>query len=227
MELSIDTASEMASVALSDEGVVMAEATWRCRRNHTVELLPAIDRLLTHSAAERSELSAVFVCSGPGQYSGLRVGISVAQGVASGLGLPALGVGRLELDAYGHAAFPGPIVAVHRAGRGDLAWASYSECPWRELSSPRLSSPGELAAAVLGPTLFVGEVDDELAALLVSATEGRAVVAAGTASIRRAGWLAELGWSRLQAGAQAEAALLRPIYLRPPAIDPPTKPDGL
>ena len=131
----------LASIALSREGRVEAERTWRCERNHTVELLPAIDKLLADAGVAKSDLTAVFVSLGPGMYTGLRVGISVAQGLARALSIPALGVGRLELDAYPHAAHPGPIVAVHRAGRGELAWATYQANPWRELTPPRLSKP--------------------------------------------------------------------------------------
>jgi tRNA threonylcarbamoyladenosine biosynthesis protein TsaB len=126
MELSIDTASEMASIGLSSQGALVAETTWRCRRNHTVELLPAIDQLLARAGATKGDLRAVFVCSGPGMYTGLRVGISVAKGLARALELPMVGVGRLELDAYPHAAFPGEVIAVHKAGRGELAWACYA-----------------------------------------------------------------------------------------------------
>src|SRR6266542_505318 len=125
MELSIDTASELASVALSMEGRLVSDIAWRCQRNHTVEVMPAIDKLLSREGVDKRELTAVFVCVGPGMYTGLRVGVSIAQGIARGLALPALGVGRLELDAYPHRGFDGPIVAVHRAGRGELAWASY------------------------------------------------------------------------------------------------------
>jgi tRNA threonylcarbamoyladenosine biosynthesis protein TsaB len=126
MELSIDTASDLASVALSREGAVVDEIAWRCVRNHTVELLPAVDRLLARATVQKAELTAVFVTTGPGMYTGLRVGIATAKGLARALDLPLVGVGRLELDAFPHAAFPGTIVAVHRAGRGDLAWASYA-----------------------------------------------------------------------------------------------------
>src|SRR3990172_2554313 len=165
MELSIDTASELASVALSREEIVIEDIAWRCQRNHTVELMPAIDRLLTASGFDKSGLTAVFVCLGPGMYTGLRVGVSTAQGLARGLEIPALGVGRLELDAYPHADFEGDIVAVHRAGRGELAWASYRGDPWREVSAPRLSRPDELVAAIGGRTLVVGEVDEQTAGL--------------------------------------------------------------
>lgn len=220
MELSIDTASEMASVGLSQEGRVIAEITWRCRRNHTVELLPTIDRLLAHAGAAKDDLTAVFVCTGPGTYTGLRVGVSTAKGLAYALGLPAVGVGRLELDAYPHAAFPGPIVAVHRAGRGELAWAAYRGGPWREIAPPRLSSPEELARRVRQRTLFVGEVDDALAARLREAAGARALIAPPAASTRRAATLAELAFACLAAGRTDDVALLRPVYLRPPAVAP-------
>ena len=220
MELSIDTASEVASVGLSRQGSLVAEITWRCRRNHTVELLPTIDKLFTQAGATREDLTAVFVCVGPGMYTGLRVGVSTAKGLAYALGVPLVGVGRLELDAYGHAAFPGPIIAVHRAGRGELAWASYWGGPWRELTPPRLSQPEDLVRRVRRRTLFVGEIDDALAARLRDAGEDRAVIASPAASTRRAAALAELAFARLAAGLRDDPALLRPIYLLPPAIGP-------
>src|SRR3990170_3626071 len=166
MELSIDTASEMASVALSSEGRLLAEITWRCRRNHTVELLPTVEKALAQAGASRDDLTAVFVCSGPGMYTGLRVGVATAKGLAQALSLPIVGVPRLELDAYPHASFPGRIVAVHRAGRGELAWAAYRSAPWREVTSPRLDWPAEVVGKARGRTLFCGEVDDELAAAI-------------------------------------------------------------
>jgi tRNA threonylcarbamoyladenosine biosynthesis protein TsaB len=218
MELAIDTASEMASVALSLEGSLSSEITWRCHRNHTVELLPTIDRLLAQSQASLNDLTAVFACTGPGMYTGLRVGISTAKGLARARGVPVIGVGRLELDGYAYSGFTGYIVSVHRAGRGDLAWAAYSSHPFREKHAPRMSKVEELIAALDGPTLLVGEVEEEL----VEAMQGANVETRTppVPSVRRAGTLAELGWQRLVAGEPSDPALLVPIYLRPPAIGP-------
>ncbi len=225
MELSIDTASELASVALSTDGRLVAEITWRCRRNHTVELLPAIEGLLGRAGLSRQDITAVFVCTGPGTYTGLRVGISVAKGLAYARAVPIAGVGRLELDAYPHAAFPGEVVAVHRAGRGELAWAAYRGDPWREISPPQLSKPTDIAGQLHGPALLVGEADDSLAALLREAGADRVVIASAAASVRHASTLAELGCARLAAG-HAGDALLRPVYLRPPAIGPQPAPES-
>jgi len=220
MELSIDTASELASLALSREGHLADDFAWRSQRNHTVDVLAAIDRLLTRRGVDKRELTAVFVSVGPGMYTGLRVGVSIAQGLARGLQIPAIGVGRLELDAYPHRDFAGPIVAVHRAGRGEVARASYQAGPWREVSPPRLSPPDDLATVAEAGTLVVGEIDDKLSALL----EGRDVTVRGPTAEGRARSLAELGFARWQAGETAEPALLRPVYLRPPAIGPQQQP---
>jgi tRNA threonylcarbamoyladenosine biosynthesis protein TsaB len=217
-ELSIDTASEMASVALSREGRLIAEVTWLCKRNHTVELLPTVDRLLAHMTVAKADLTALFVCTGPGMYTGLRVGVTIAKALAHALGVPLVGVPRLELDAYPHAAFDREIVAVHNAARGELAWATYRSKPWREVTAPQLSKPIELAGAINEPTLLAGEVDDRLTAHL----DKGAIVASPAASVRHAAVLAELGFARLQAGEIGEPALLKPIYLRPPAIGPQT-----
>ncbi|MGB6837792.1 MAG: tRNA (adenosine(37)-N6)-threonylcarbamoyltransferase complex dimerization subunit type 1 TsaB [Dehalococcoidia bacterium] len=219
MELSLDTASDMASVALSRQGRLLAELTWRCERNHSTELMPAADGLLRRLSAGKEDLTAVFVCIGPGGYAGLRVGVSTAKGLAFALEVPLVGVGRLELDACVHAAYPGPVCPVHRAGRGELAWAVYHGPTedWREMVPPRLSRPDVLLSEVPKGALFCGEIDDELAGAL--AARG-ARVASVALSVRRAGYLAELGWRRLQAGRRDDPRTLVPLYLREPAIGP-------
>jgi tRNA threonylcarbamoyladenosine biosynthesis protein TsaB len=230
IELAIDTASAMASIALSSQGRLLAELTWDCGRDHSRQLLPAIDGLLARQSASKEALGAVFVCIGPGSYAGVRVGMSTAKGLAFALEVPLAGVGRLEIEAYAFAATGLPVVAVHRAGRGELAWAAYSSgtgnkergtrplptsVAWRELLPPRLSPPEALAGALPNVALVTGELDDALAAEL--AQRGHRVVR-GAAAVRRAALLAELGWQRLQAGRTDDPKSLEPLYLREPAI---------
>ena len=226
LELTIDTASDMASVALSREGALEAELTWRCNRNHSRELLPTVEHLMQRSGVDNGELTAVFVCIGPGSYTGLRVGIASAKGLAFALGMPIVGVGRLEADAYQHSDFAGPICAVHRAGRGELAWAVYRNAPtgWREVLAPRLTTPEALVPSVRRQTLFCGEIEEELAAKLRETLGAKARFASQATSLRRAATIAELAWRRLAAGQADDAASLRPIYLREAVWVRPTAP---
>lgn len=212
VELAIDTAhSEIVSVALSERGSLVAEMTWRCHRNQSRELLPTIDRLMLQMRVGKSELGAVFACTGPGGYTGLRVGLSVAKGLALALDLPLLGIGSLELSAYQQRAFPGPICAVHKAGRGELGWALYELAAggWRELTEPRLTPPAVMLEQTPRGALFCGEIDPALEQALL----GRSYLP-GAAGLRRSAVLSELGWERLQLGYTEDIAAVRPIYLR-------------
>jgi len=224
VELSIDTASDWASVAFSREGRPAAEITWRCYRQHSTQLMPTAERLLSRLGADKSELSAVFVCIGPGGYAGLRVGVSTAKGLAFALSIPIVGVGRLEIEAYQHVLYAGPICALHRAGRGEVAWAVYQgpKTQWRELMAPRMSPPDAMMSQVPAGALLCGEEDDDLEALLAETAEGKGNLSVA-ASRRRACYLGELGWRRLAAGRVDDARALVPLYLREPAIGPQKK----
>lgn len=218
LELSIDTASSLASIALSREGRLVAELTWDCARQHSKQLLPAIDAMLTRQGLSKDELGAVFVCTGPGSYAGVRAGVSTAKGLSFGLTLPLVGVGRLEIEAYAFAATGGPVVALHKAGRSEFAWAAYAADPhWRELSPPRMTAGEALAGALPADALVTGDIDGTLAEQL---REHGQRVATGAAAVRRASLLAELGWQRLQAGRTDDPNSLEPLYLREPAIGP-------
>jgi len=216
VELSIDTASDWASVALSREGNLIGEATWHCHREHSTQLMPMVETLLSRLRVDRSDLAAVFVCTGPGSYAALRVGVSTAKGLAFALGLPIVGVGRLEIEAYQYGACGRPVCALHRAGRGEIAWAVYQgpKAEWREVAPPRLSPPNEMMAQLPAGALLCGEEDDALEELLAEA--GLTVAP----SRRRADHLAELAWRRLAAGRADDVRALAPMYLREPAIGP-------
>ena len=199
-------------------GVAALAATWHTQRNHSVELLPNIDRLLVEAGRTKRDIEAVFVDIGPGGYAGLRVGVSIAKALAHGLGVPIAGIGRLELDAHGVAAEAagGRIVAVHAAGRGEAAWAAYRDRDgWREESAPHIDGREALYAAIRAEDAVTGDIDSELADVIQ-----RASAVALSAHRHRVVALAELGHARLAAERVDHAATLVPLYLRAPAIGP-------
>jgi tRNA threonylcarbamoyladenosine biosynthesis protein TsaB len=219
MELSIDSAGDRASVAVSDRGELVAELTWRCQANHSVELLPAVDRILALAHTDRVDLEAIFVCRGPGSYGGLRAGLSLGMALADGLRIAILGVGRFEVEAYQQAGHSGPVCPVHRAGRGELAWAAYEvrNDDLREVAPPQLCWPPELPERAPAGALYCGEIDAELWGLL-RAADPAVAIAGPHASLRRAGALSELGWRRYASGARSEGGFVEPLYLREPQI---------
>ncbi len=220
LELSIDTASpDRAAIGLSLEGITIAEFTWRTNSNHSVELLPNVEALLERTGVRKQDLRAAFVCTGPGSYAGLRVGVSAAKAMAYGLGLSLAGVGRLELDAYAHASRPGPLLAVHRAGRGEAAWAVYQGPSerWREVVGPRMSKLEALAEGAPSGAFACGDLQPEVAGQLRAAGFE---ISGSPAAFRRPAHLAELGWRRLQSGRADDPGTLVPLYLREPAIGP-------
>ncbi len=229
MELAIDSVGPSASVAVSDGGRVLAEISWPTGRRHTPTLVPMIDAVCKAAAIERAELEAVFVDVGPGAYGGIRAGMAAAAALATVLDLAAVGMGRLEIEAYGQAAVRGPIVALHDAGRGQWALAIYQgpAAHWRELAAPTLVTPRALAARLdelRGTGVLCGEADRLPPAVVEHLTRLGWTVAGGAANMRRAALLAELAyrdWDRGRAaGRDFPAQQLEPLYLREPAIGP-------
>ena len=217
--LALDTASRYASVALYHQDGLLAEQTWRSQNNQSVEVLPAIERLLLLTNCTRADLGAVAVAQGPGSFTGLRIGISLAKGLCLALGLPIIAVPTLEISAYSVGDPGGPVVAVTEAGRGRIHVGAYLF----EDGLPRLQGAialyriEEWLPALDTPLLVTGEVSPALAERLLNLPGGEAISLASPAgATRRAGYLAELAWYRWQAGQTDDLDTLGPIYLQQP-----------
>lgn len=223
MELSIDTSTEVAAIALSEQGAPCAEASWTVGMEHTTQLLPALGKLLGLNGVELSSAKAVFVGLGPGSFSGVRVALSTAKGIALSLGIPIVGISTLEVEAFPFAATGLPICAVHDAGRSELAAATYQQTngEWRCICRERLVTLGALCAETKTRTVFCGEVREPVLGELRTALQDLAVIPDSSARWKRAAHLAALGWRRLQKGADDDPATLQPIYMRRPHITVP------
>lgn len=197
MLLAIDTATAACSVALIDGGIVVAERHELVGRGHAEKLLPMVEALL---GGRRP--TAIAVDCGPGSFTGLRVGIAAAHGLAIGWGVPLSGFSSLALLAA--AAGAGEAVAALEGGHGELFVQSYAGEPLRPLDEPRSMAP-EAAAAAMAADLVVGS---GAAALVAARGRGEAV-----ASLPRA--------SDLRLLPPALRSLEpRPIYCRPPDAKP-------
>lgn len=222
MLLAFDTASRFISLALHDGRRLHYEATWHSANNHTVELTPAIQRALAHAALQPADLAAVAISQGPGSFTGLRIGMGVAKGLALAQSIPLVAVPTLSIVAAGVPAFDGTLIAVLQAGRGRICAQHFTwdGTAWQPAADAEITSWAQIVGTVHTPTLFAGEIDSAGCAVLEPAAQP-VHVAPGAVALRRAGFLAEIAWGRLRASDTDDPATVTPIYLHQPGVPHP------
>lgn len=225
MILAIDTATRSISVALATETELLAEETWQSENNHTMELAPAVARLLrdlrrspTSPDVESGDfgLRAIAVAIGPGSFTGVRIGLGFAKGLALAQGLPLIGVRTLDITIRALPLAEKTAVGVIQAGRSRVIWARYQVGVWGwEAVDDGEVGTWEIVArsATESRSVVVGEVD---AAGMQVLQESNVRVSDSEKNIRRAGRLATIGWERWRVGRVDSAATLKPIYAQPP-----------
>jgi tRNA threonylcarbamoyladenosine biosynthesis protein TsaB len=227
MLLAVDTATATASVALYalTEQTLLAEWTWQARRRHTQELLLAVQTLLAQVGAIPAEIRAVAATTGPGSFTGVRIGLSVLKGIGLGLasppqavGLPTLSVTAAPWLAVAQAS-RASVWAYLQAGRGRYNWASFAAGYYLPTAEEHHAGTAvefaeALGAADASPIWLVGEATPELTATVAPLPQ--VTLVDGVSAGRRAGVLAHLAAQRLAAGHADDLAALQPLYLQGP-----------
>ena len=211
MELSIDSSTRYASVGLSVEGKTVHEVSWRADMNHSVELTPAVMRLFEATNSKPSDLTAVFVSKGPGGFSALRVGMSLAKSLAMALDIPIVAVETLVVEAAPYLGQGTPVWAAVGATRKQFYLGAFPANA-DENYSPKIQVVDReaLLAKVTAPAVLCGEAADGLRA---DVADGITVPDA-VPPTRAASTLARLAYARLRAGQRDDAAALQPLYIR-------------
>ena len=217
MILAIDTATRWLGLALHDGTVVLAEHGWRALQTQTIELTPAIGEMMMREGITAVDLKGIAVAIGPGSYTGLRVGLAVAKGLSLANHTPLIGVSTLDVVAAAIGPYDAQLLVVAEAGRSRVCAALYqwhNRHGWQLFGDdPVIVAWPELLTQLNRPTVVAGEITAEAAKLIRKA--GHQVVPAA-ATVRRAGYLAEIGWQRLRKNKIDSASTLAPIYLRNP-----------
>ncbi len=219
MLLAIDTATNVPSIALWDAQGIAGEITWRTHEHHTRSLMSEITRLLELSGAAVQNVETIAVASGPGSFTGLRIGLSAAKGLAYSLNANVLGVPTLDITAHMLSDQTLPVCAVMLAGRARYAAALYrieNDAPLR--ASDYFFGTADALAVQFSqdaPAQFVlaGESDEDLRMHFKSHFGERVQLAHTAANVRRAGYLAELAWRRKQNGEADDLQTLAPYYI--------------
>jgi tRNA threonylcarbamoyladenosine biosynthesis protein TsaB len=215
--LAIDTALGACQVAVLDTspGIMLASESLTMRTGHAEAIMPLVARVMHEAEIEFAELDRIAVTTGPGSFTGLRVGISAARGIALAAGKPAVGLTTLASFAAPHIAADDAMAVVSVIdARHDNVYLQVFGGGGRTVVPPRVAPLREaVRAALTGPTRLVGT-----AANLVAEAWPRAEPPPTLVDQRVA---PEIGWvARLGAAAGDAHGSPRPVYLRAPDAQP-------
>lgn len=204
MLLAIDTATRFTSLALYDGRDILAEHTWLNPSGHSEQLAPMLRDMLAYTGVNLDALAGMAVSVGPGSYTGLRVGVALAKGMADARRLPLVGLSTLETlaAAYPPPSNPADLIAVVQAGRGRVIAQTFRwrKTAWVSRTEAALTDWDALLGGISDPTIVTGEIDaGGFDALTDAASAGTPLhVAGSTYRLRRASVLAELAWELLR-----------------------------
>ena len=215
--LAIDTATSQVSVAFGRDGRVLGEVRIDGGRRHAEQLAPAIVYLATELGIDIGSLAAVAVGTGPGLYTGLRVGVTTARTVAQSLAIPIVGIPSLDLVAYPWRTAHRRVVAVLDARRREVFSAQYWPVPGglQRDGEYTVGPPSTLAAEMLArgdDVLLVGDG----ALVYADSFSGldRVELVGPSAAAPSATALVELACARLERDEFTIPERVVPLYLR-------------
>lgn len=118
--LAIDTSTNVLGVAVANEKGIIGEQITYTKRNHSVRAMPTVESLLQECGMKPSDLDRIVVAKGPGSYTGVRIGVTIAKSLAWSLGIELVGISSLEVLALNGRYFNGYVCPVFDARRGQL-----------------------------------------------------------------------------------------------------------
>jgi tRNA threonylcarbamoyladenosine biosynthesis protein TsaB len=213
----LETSGARGSAALLRGPALLGEEDLGEGTTHGVALHPALERLLKAARLRPADLGLVVVGTGPGSFTGMRVGVAAARALAFGLRIPVVGVSSFDALA---AAAPAdaPAVACVRDARKGEGWFALYGPPGRDGTRPALVEPRrgtlvEAAAALPDGALVLGE---HRAALLALATAPGARAGSEEQSRARASVVARIGLARFLRTGAPDPESVAPLYLQEP-----------
>jgi tRNA threonylcarbamoyl adenosine modification protein YeaZ len=215
--LAIDTALEACSAAVLDtaRGGLLARESVPMVRGHAEALLPLLARVMEQANLAFRDVDRIAVTTGPGSFTGLRVGISAARGIALAAEKPVVGLSTLSAYAAPYIAADDTVRVVAAIdARHNHVYLQVFGPGGRTLVAPRLASVGEAARASAGAAAcIVGSAADAVAALWMDSSHPPAVVDARMAP--------DIAWvARMGAVVPEGQSPPRPQYLRAPDAQP-------
>lgn len=218
--LGIESATPVAGAAVVQRDRVLAERLINNRKTHSGHLLPMIRAVIEEAGIGAREIGGIAVSSGPGSFTGLRIGMSTAKTLAQVWRVPVVGVSTLDVLAHPLAGLGNLVCPVLNARKNEVYTAVY-DCAGgtvNNLTGFKALRPVDLAALLdrwpdRGVT-FLGDGVWKYRENLVELLGGRAFFAPGAARLPRGASVAEIGRIRLEKGGGVDPLALLPDYVR-------------
>lgn len=215
--LAIECSTGPASIALCHSGRVLAQAVEPKTHQQSRRLVPMVENIMQAAKMDYRDLACIAVTTGPGSFTGIRVGLAAARGFALAANIPARGIGTLEVLARQASStmssFPCFIIPAIAAGRGDYYVQTFKAINADAVQAEEeayTADPASMNYALSLPLYLCGEGQEALAAALPAAELCFDITQPD------ARMLAKIAEERLQ----DESAAAVPLYVRPPAAKP-------
>jgi tRNA threonylcarbamoyladenosine biosynthesis protein TsaB len=224
MILAVNTSTTQFSVALIKiQGDVLAEYLISPGEKNFKSFMPAVYSIFDACRADIKTLKAVAVAQGPGSFTGLRVGLSLAKGVAQGLDIPIIGVSSLEAMANQMPFVSYPLCTLLSSRRGEVIFAQFrwgDEKGMTRIVEDQSVSFKDLAGFIDGPAYFIGNNFSAQFPAIKELVGGNALAAPRHLWQLRASSVGSVGLKRFMDKQFDDITDLVPEYLRPPDIRP-------
>lgn len=214
MILVIDTSGPVCGAAVMDEEKVYSEFTAQNKNTHSASLMPMIESTLNAAGKTMQDLDAIAAVTGPGSFTGVRIGVATAKGLAHGAGLPCVPVDALEALSVSAGDFDGIVCPIQDARAGQVYGAAFRKGERLAGNAPMKLEEYLDAVEPLGERfLFIGDGMPVHREAIAARLEDRAVFAPAFRSFLRP---SAAGWIAVRKGEQTDYLGLQETYLRPP-----------
>lgn len=211
MKIAIDSSQASGSIAIHDGIRLLYSAYFNIRITHSETLMPTLDKALKLCGLAPGDIREVYLCSGPGSFTGLRIGVSTAKGIAYALQVPVITFNSLEMAALSCLPYSRNILCVMDAKMQECYAALYDQ-KLQELIAPAVLKPEELLSWPIADSVVCGSA---MQVLKPFAEERRLLFAGEAQNIPKAELLFYLSEYRPGTIYEGTAlAQLEPLYLR-------------
>lgn len=216
--LSVDTSTSVATVSLLNENGILGEYTLNDKKQHSVLLMPMIERIISDNNLTINDVDGYVVSEGPGSFTGLRIGFATIKGLSLGGNKPLVAISNLDGLAFNVMPFNGIICPVMDALRGNVYTALYKNVDGKlkrltDYLIVSLTELSEILKSYTDSVLFLGDATTKFKDELKELTEN-VVFSPAHLNYTRASSLGELGLNQLLKGESHHINDTNPLYLR-------------